>query len=101
MGPKTQRYYSFASNLDWFIKMAWPSLFAVYVVVWWTCLFLILPFGVENQSDVGEITPGTEPGSPVLSKIRQKAVATTIVSAIVLGLLMWAISNPVLQEYWY
>ncbi|MCF6327811.1 MAG: DUF1467 family protein [Devosiaceae bacterium] len=81
--------------------MPLASLFAVYVVVWWTCLFLVLPFGVKNQSDIGEVTPGTEPGSPILSKLRERFFATTIVSAIVMALLMWAISSPVLREYWY
>ena len=81
--------------------MSVVSLIAIYFVIWWTCLFLVLPFGIKNQSDVDEVTPGTEPGAPIMSRIRQKFFATTIVSAVVMGLTMWAVSNPVLREYWY
>ncbi len=76
------------------------SLIALYFIIWWLCLFAVLPFGQKTQSDVGDVFAGSEPGAPVLFRIWPKLVATSIVSAVVLGLVMLALSNPTLQQYW-
>ena len=36
------------------------TIIAIYFIVWWVCLFIVLPFGVRNQVDTGEIVPGSE-----------------------------------------
>jgi predicted secreted protein len=42
-----------------------PATFlAIYFVVWWICLFVVLPFGVKNQVDSGSYIQGTERGAP-------------------------------------
>ncbi|MFC7051296.1 DUF1467 family protein [Hansschlegelia quercus] len=61
------------------------SWLAVYFVVWWTTLFVVLPFGVRSQSEAGEITPGTEPGAPTVTRVARIAIITTIVATIVFG----------------
>ena len=76
------------------------SLVAIYFVVWWLCLFLVLPFGVKSQTEVGAAVPGTEPGAPWRAHIWKKLLATTLLSFLVMWLAMWLLSNPVLQEYW-
>lgn len=74
---------------------------AVYFVVWWLCLFLVLPFKVRNQIDTGEHVLGTERGAPAgIFRFWPKLLATTILAAIVTGLLLWGLSNPWLREYW-
>lgn len=80
--------------------MTWVSLIAVYFVVWWLCLFAVLPFGVRSQQEVGEVTPGTEPGAPAVPMLVWKLAATTVLAAIVMAALVWLMSNPTLQEYW-
>ena len=40
-----------------------PSV-AIFFVIWWLCLFVVLPFGVKSQHEAGEVTPGTEAGAP-------------------------------------
>ncbi len=57
---------------------------ALYFVIWWTVLFAVLPFGVRSQTEAGEIAAGTEPGAPAAPGLREKAIWTTLVSAIVL-----------------
>lgn len=73
---------------------------AIYFVVWWVVLFAILPFGVRGQHEDGDIAEGTDPGAPVRAHLWKKALATTVVSAIVTLLIFWGLSNPWLQEYW-
>lgn len=80
--------------------MGWISWLAVYFILWWVCLFAVLPFGVRNQHDTGEVTKGTEPGAPLLFRLWPKLLATSVLAAIVMVLLMWGLSNPALQRYW-
>jgi predicted secreted protein len=56
---------------------------AIYVVIWWIVLFAVLPWGVRSQHESGEMTPGTDPGAPVLTNLRLKLIWTTIVATMV------------------
>jgi predicted secreted protein len=56
---------------------------AIYFVIWWIVLFAVLPWGVRSQHESGEMTPGTDPGAPVLPNIKRKLVWTTIVATLV------------------
>ena len=64
--------------------------FAIYFVVWWLVLFLTLPFGVRSQHEDGEGAPGTDPGAPVLARMGGKLIWTTIISAVMFAIGMWA-----------
>lgn len=63
---------------------------AIYFVLWWVTLFLTLPFGVRSQHEEGEGAPGTDPGAPILARMGHKLIWTTIVSAIIFAIAMWA-----------
>jgi predicted secreted protein len=73
---------------------------AIYIVTWAICLFAVLPWGVRNQSDTGDIVAGSEPGAPAVFHIWKKLLATTILAGIVVALIYWGVSNPVLRRYW-
>ncbi len=51
----------------------------VYLVVWWTALFMVLPWGVRqpNEPEVGIV------GAPVNPNMKIKIIATTILAAII------------------
>lgn len=76
------------------------SVVAIYIVAWWICLFAILPIGAHSQSDAGSIHPGSEPGAPALIRLWPKLLINSMVAALVTALLLWAVSNPTLQQYW-
>jgi predicted secreted protein len=73
---------------------------AIYFVVWWICLFLVLPFGVRNQSDEATRIEGTEPGAPSLFRFWPKLIWTTVLSIPLTALLLWLLSAEWLQRYW-
>jgi len=73
---------------------------AIYVIVWMVCLFAVLPWGAHSQSDAAAITHGTDPGAPAHFAIWKKLLATTILAFVVVALIGWLVSNPVLQRYW-
>jgi predicted secreted protein len=73
---------------------------AIYFVVWWLCLFLVLPFRVHNQVDAGQVIKGSEPGAPAILRLWPKLLIATLLAAVVTGLLFLGLSSPWLREYW-
>jgi predicted secreted protein len=59
---------------------------AIYFIIWWMVLFAVLPFGVRSQQESGDITPGSDPGAPVLPQLARKLVWTTFVAGVVFAL---------------
>jgi predicted secreted protein len=58
--------------------------FFIYMIIWWTVLFCILPLRTTTFADAGvEAPPGCDPGAPMDPKLKWKAWTTTWVSAIV------------------
>ncbi len=76
------------------------SIVAIYIVVWWLCLFAVLPFRVRNQVDEGEWVQGSERGAPRLARLWPKLLITTVLAAAVTALLFWLLGNEWLREYW-
>ena len=64
--------------------------FAIYFVLWWVVLFLTLPFGVRSQHEEGGGVEGTDPGAPILARMGRKLIWTTLISAIIFAVAMWA-----------
>jgi len=64
--------------------MATTTAVAIYFLIWWIVLFAVLPWGVRAQGEEG--APGTDPGAPIVPRLRAKLLWTTIASGVV-----WAI----------
>ena len=61
---------------------------AIYLTIWWTALFAILPLGIKSYHDMG-VDPGIgDPGAPVNPNLKKKFITTTWVSAIIF-LVLW------------
>lgn len=61
-----------------------PMSVAVYFTIWWVCLFAVLPFGVRNHREEAENLPqGSDPGAPVAPMLAKKAIATSLLAAVV------------------
>jgi predicted secreted protein len=68
--------------------MSLASGIAIYFIVWWVCLFAVLPFGVRNAHETGEaVEQGNEAGAPVNPQLAQKIAATTVLATIVFALI--------------
>ena len=70
--------------------MSVPLAIAVYVVIWWTVLFAILPIGVRTQGEDGTIVPGTPESAPTRPRLVRIVLLTTLVSGVVFAGL-WAV----------
>ncbi len=66
--------------------MALTTAVAIYFIVWWVVLFAVLPFGVRSQEESGAVSPGTDPGAPVMANLKRKLVWTTLIACVVFAL---------------
>ena len=64
--------------------MAISTAIAVYFLIWWIVLFAVLPWGVRAQGEEG--APGTDPGAPLVPRLRAKLIWTTVVATAVFAL---------------
>ncbi len=62
------------------------SLLALYFVIWWLTLFLVLPFGVRSQHETGEVVAGSDPGAPTMVRIVRIVILNSVLSLVVLSL---------------
>jgi predicted secreted protein len=64
---------------------------AIFITVWWTVLFAVLPWGVQSHHEAG-VTPsgGGDPASPVNPNMKRKFFTTTWISVLVF-LVIWAL----------
>ena len=63
--------------------MPLPLAIAAYFTLWWVVLFAVLPFGVRSAHEVeGGRPAGTDAGAPVAPHLALKALATTLISAV-------------------
>jgi len=60
---------------------------AFYFLIWWVTLFAVLPWGVRNQEEAGEVTPGTDPGAPASHRLGRKLIWTTVIATVLFGIL--------------
>lgn len=62
---------------------------AVFITVWWTVLFAVLPWGVVSHAEAGiDKGDGGDPGAPVDPKLKQKFFTTTWISVLVFGAIL-------------
>jgi predicted secreted protein len=59
--------------------------FFIYLLVWWTLLFTVLPIGVQRNDEDGK---GFDQGAPKFPNLKKKLLINTVLSAFVVGM-MW------------
>jgi predicted secreted protein len=55
---------------------------AIYIVIWWTVLFAVLPIGVRTQDEDGVVVPGTPASAPTAPRLVRVVVLTTAISTL-------------------
>jgi predicted secreted protein len=57
---------------------------AIFLTIWWTVLFMVLPLGVTSHAEAGiDHGDGGDPGAPVDPKLKRKFFTTTWISVVV------------------
>ena len=68
---------------------------AIYFVLWWLVLFAVLPFGTRPVAEPDAQTGWR--GTPAKPQLGKKVLATSVITAILWGLLYLAIISEVLS----
>jgi len=68
--------------------------FFIYLLIWWTMLFAVLPLGVRRQENPEQ---GHDPGAPQKPMLVKKAIITSLVSAIVWLAIYWAMESNMIR----
>ncbi len=72
--------------------MALLTGFAVYFIIWWLTLFVVLPHGVRSQAEANDRLLGTDPGAPVKSRIGIKLLVNSLVAGVLFGV-YWIVTG--------
>lgn len=59
--------------------MLWTSALAIYLLFWFLCLFLVLPF--HGRRAGGSATDGHDPGAPAQFAVARACLQVTLLSA--------------------
>ena len=71
--------------------MTWFTGVAIFLTIWWTVLFAVLPLGVTSHHEAGiDRGDGGDPGAPVDPKLKKKFLTTTWISAVLFAIL-WTV----------
>ncbi len=73
--------------------MNWFTAAILYVLIWWTVLFAVLPFGTQPVAEADDATGWR--GAPARPMMGRKLLATTAVSAV-----LWTIGMVVIHSSW-
>ena len=70
----------------------------IYLIIWWTVLFGVLPLGTITHAEAGiDRGDGGDPGAPVDPKLKRKFFTTTWVAAVVWLILFGVIKLGLVQ----
>ena len=58
------------------------SIVAIYVLFWWACLFLVLPFRLRQSAEPEAMVPGQAESAPPRFSMWRTILWTTIVSVL-------------------
>lgn len=61
--------------------MPYLTVAAIYFILWWTVLFIVLPLGYRSQQEEGEVTLGTVESAPARFRGGRVILLTTTISA--------------------
>lgn len=66
---------------------------ALYFMIWFLTLFVVLPFGVRTQAEAGDIVPGTPASAPAAPKLLRIALINTALAAVVFGIVLLVLAS--------
>ncbi|MEP3197689.1 MAG: DUF1467 family protein [Lentilitoribacter sp.] len=55
---------------------------AIYFIMWWISLFLVLPFSGKSQAEAGEVVLGTTKSAPANLNVLRVVIMNSIVTSV-------------------
>jgi predicted secreted protein len=76
--------------------MSVMSALALYGVLWFLTMFIVLPIRLKTQGEAGDIVPGTHASAPSDVHMWAKAKLVTLISAIVFSIVAAIIYSEII-----
>ena len=76
--------------------MKWYTALAIYGVIWWLVLFMVLPWGNRAIGPV-DVAKGHAAGAPERPRLLLKFALTTIIAAAVFTVFYWAFESGLIS----
>jgi len=73
--------------------MHWFTAFVVFIMIWWTVLFAVLPIGTKPVADADSASGWR--GAPDQARMPRKLLMTTVIS-----LALWGIAMLLIRSDW-
>jgi len=67
---------------------------AIYGIIWFLTLFMVLPFGIRTQADEDSIEPGSAESAPAVPKMWKRVAITTVFSFVFYLGVYWLLTSP-------
>ncbi len=67
--------------------------FFIFLLVWWTMIFAVLPLGVERHEEAGK---GFDSGAPKSADLKKKVIINTILSLIIVAIIWILVDTGVI-----
>lgn len=64
---------------------------AIYFIMWWITLFLVLPFSGKTQAETGEVTLGTVRSAPSDVKFGRIIILNSIVASVMFAIFYFVV----------
>jgi predicted secreted protein len=64
--------------------LSWFTALVLYVLIWWTVLFAVLPFGTRPVAEADQATGWR--GAPERARMGRKVLITTVVTTLIWGI---------------
>ncbi|MCH8213307.1 MAG: DUF1467 family protein [Proteobacteria bacterium] len=77
--------------------MGWATGTAVYLVIWWLVIFMVLPWGAKSVIDEDDVKKGHAPGAPKNPRMVLKIAITTVISGALWGIVYTVIDSGVIS----
>ena len=71
---------------------------AIYFIIWWLVLFMVLPIGLRTQGEAGDVVPGTPASAPATPRLLRVLLTTTIIASLVFALVYQVLETPALRS---
>ncbi len=76
--------------------MGWVSGAAVYLIIWWMVIFLVLPWGSQPIA-AEDVRKGHAPSAPQNPRIPLKFAITTVISGVIWLMVNWVINSGLIS----
>ena len=73
--------------------MSWTSGLAIYLVIWWLVIFMVLPWGRHDTIATEDVDKGQDAGAPKKPRMLIKLTVTTGVSGILFAAFYWTVES--------